>query len=93
MLDAHTASRYLGLLLELKMGNWVSNATKDIWVSWSWWAGPWTESTPCLTDRVGDRDLVRQFLLPREPRVKASVTAGTRPGARKKITDNNSPGG
>ena len=56
------------------------HATNDIWVSWSWQVGPGMGSTPCLTDRVGDRDIVRQFLLPREPGVEAS--------ARKKITDN-----
>ena len=61
-------------------------------VRWSGRVGAVSGFALSLTLRDRIREIVRLFPMPREPRIKASVTAGTRPRAGKNNTDN-SPGG
>lgn len=52
-------------------------AATDISVMWSGWVGAVSGSALSLTLRDRIREIVRQFPIPREPRIKASVTAGS----------------
>ena len=54
-----------------------SSPTKNISVRWSGRVGAVSGFALSLTLRDRIRDIVRQFPIPREPRIKASVTAGS----------------
>ena len=81
VLEVLTSSDYTLVIPTLLQGD--DQSTSNILVRWSGQVGAVSGFALSLTLRDRIREIVRQFPMPREPRIKASVTAGTGPGPGK----------